>query len=41
MVPAVGYALIAVVLLALYPLSGKIAKENAQIIAARRKEGKL
>lgn len=40
-VPAVGFALIAVVLLALYPLSGKIAKENAQIIAARRKEGKL
>lgn len=40
-VPAVGYALIAVVLLAFYPLSGQVAKENARILAARREEGKL
>jgi len=40
-VPAVGYALIAVVLLAFYPLSGKIAKQNAQILAERHAQGKL
>lgn len=40
-VPAVGYALIAAVLLLFYPLSGKIAKENAEILAARKAKGQM
>lgn len=40
-VPAIGYILIALVLLFLYPLSAQKVKENAEIIAARRAKNEL
>ena len=39
--PAIGYALIALVILLFYPLSGAIAKENAAVLELRREQGEL
>lgn len=39
--PAIGNGLIAVILLCFYPLSGKISKQNAAILAERREKGEM
>ncbi|GAA6122467.1 MFS transporter [Bifidobacterium psychraerophilum] len=39
--PAIGYGLIALVILFLYPLSGRITKDNAAILEVRREHGEL
>ncbi|MBM6700029.1 MFS transporter [Bifidobacterium pullorum subsp. saeculare] len=39
--PAIGNGLIAVILLVFYPLSGKVSKENAKILEARREKGEM
>ena len=39
--PAIGNGLIAIILLAFYPLSGEVSKRNAKILEERREKGEM